>query len=109
MTQKETLALNALRLYRTGEYTHLQLAVRMKCSKWVMPSLLRLGKRVETRAKELEHSAYHHADVVEWREKAIEAKRLSDTLVNFRAITLAQHSIMKAINIGRKPPEDSGN
>jgi hypothetical protein len=109
MKPKDKLALEALKLYRSGEYTHPQLATRMKCSRWVMPGLLRLGKRVEERVKELEHSAYHHSDVVEWRKKAIEAKSLSDALANFRAITLAQHSMMQAINIGRKPPEDSGD
>ena len=104
MKRTDELALKALELYRTGEYTHPTLAIRLNYSKWMIPALLKRGQRVEERIEEQKNSYRQNPEVIERGRKAIKARKLHESLLNLRAIALAYQSITAALNPASKAP-----
>lgn len=104
MKRTDELALKALKLYRTGEYTHYTLAIRLNYSKWTIPALLERGRRVEERIEEQKNSYRHNPEVIERGRKAIEARKVHESLLNLRAIALAYRSMTAALNPAPKAP-----
>jgi hypothetical protein len=98
MNRTDELALKALELYRTGEYTHPTLAIKLNRSKSSMPQLILRGLRVERRIEYLKNSAIHDPKVIKQKRKTIEARNLHESLLNMRAIALAHRSVTAAIN-----------